>query len=207
MTVRETINHPPPLIELPKIGALWGDFADYRHALGLFLRDHQSDSQMLWSAVSAGDLTRAAWIAHKLRGAAGALLLSRVFVLAGVLEDRLKAGHADLAAVNILDTALSQTMVIVADYLAAVADHTPEPPAGRTEINAERLHTLLGDLLRALDTNRADLIEGSLPQLADALSKPCLELLQEHIGAFDYRGAETLVSTWLVDCGSRPPEV
>jgi HPt (histidine-containing phosphotransfer) domain-containing protein len=69
---------------------LGGHVALLSRLLGLFAHDFAASLQQIQDASDAGDLSRAADLVHKIRGAAGNLSANDLFKTATVLEERLR---------------------------------------------------------------------------------------------------------------------
>lgn len=90
------------------------DRAFYRELLDLFLDDARPRLMQLEAALSGGDLTEAASIAHSIKGAAANLAAERVRALAWAIEIRGRAG--DGTGLAKLAGELSVELERVADF-------------------------------------------------------------------------------------------
>jgi hypothetical protein len=94
---------------------------------------------------------------------------------------------------NGLAPTLEETIEIIQDFIgelsaAALEAKTP-PVAPAADLNAS-----LKELLTALDSDDPNCIEPLLPALMGALPHESLEKIESAIEAFDFRGAQALVS-------------
>ncbi|QSA98904.1 PAS domain S-box protein [Methylococcus sp. EFPC2] len=180
-----------PLMAVDQGLNLWGDAAVYRKYLRTFAHSHCGDGHAIAEALKNSERDAAAAIAHKLRGAAGSLALSRAAGMAGAIEQTLREGGEASSLAEALHLALDETRRAIAEYAAEDSAQPAIAPA-----NADS-RELLGRFLSLLDRDDPGEVEPLLSELAVVLSAGQVGQLRELIDAFDFRGAEALTRTLL----------
>ncbi|MDR3436372.1 ATP-binding protein [Telmatospirillum sp.] len=168
----------------------WGEISVYQKYLGLFPRNHGGDGQSILEALAQDQRDQARTSAHKLRGAAGSLALTRVAAAAGAIEQALQAGLDGAELAQDLERVLAETIDVIDRY--AGLDIEP-PPIDVPSMGAVPASEWFGRLLIALDSDDPSRIEPLLPSLAGILSEEERRRLQALVIAFDFRGAEGLI--------------
>ena len=102
----DNTDHYFPGIEVKRGLHVWKDSTTYRHYLRKFACDYDDILQQL----KQSEKLSAAFLAHKLKGAAGSLALGDVSVIAGNLERALRASEDPAAYFASLSVALETTM-------------------------------------------------------------------------------------------------
>ncbi|MCC4116588.1 CHASE domain-containing protein [Aromatoleum toluclasticum] len=98
---------------------LWRDAKTYATYLQRFVDTYGEDPAKLRTFVHTGDVAAAAGVAHKLRGAAGAMGLSCLATAAGETEMGLQDGSEARGTVECLDEAMDATLAEIGRFLAA----------------------------------------------------------------------------------------
>lgn len=198
----EGINPPARLIDLERGLQVWRKSAAYDKALGVFSNNHADDGQRLQAALDDQDWELARSIAHKLRGAAGALALLRVAEQAATIEQILRdEGDARPCAPQLQET-MAQTLVAIQEHLG-VGSGSPAQAATTQLIAPDKLQKHIERLLDALDRDDLNLVETLLPGLAGHVTAEQMQRLQATIDAFDFRGTELLVNELALDAAKK----
>ncbi|GEO80291.1 PAS domain S-box protein [Pararhodospirillum oryzae] len=196
-----------PVLDPRRGRGVWGDTARYHKALRRFAQDYDGAGERLRDAVDAGDKTTAGTLAHKLKGAAGALALARVEGLAGALARWAREEGSPTAPVDDLTRALATALD---DSLMAITHETGLPtslPQGPLTTDIPAALPTLEALLNALDRDRPGEAEPILGALATLVPAELLAPARERIDAFDFRAAEALIRSlrdWLRDSAVAP---
>ena len=98
--------------------------------LGMFAKDFSATLQQVQDAIHCGDLSKAADLVHKVRGAAGNISATELYDTATALEDRLRddaPAPADLllAFAQAFDIVMQSALQDVADHQARPAELAP----------------------------------------------------------------------------------
>jgi CheY-like chemotaxis protein len=187
----------PPLIDVELIdmeSALrnWGDAASYHKYLRLFAATHGRDAEDIAGLLADDRAQDAIALAHKVKGVAGSLALTKVWRHADALEQTLKNAGGWEQDLRELRAALHATLAAIAACLGPDENADEARPAKASLDAISALH-LFDGLLRALDRDNLDEAEALLDGLSDKLAADLLADLRNMLDAFDFRGAETLV--------------
>ena len=179
--------------------ATWREQSVYQKHLGLFAESHAHDVQHIEAQLRAGQIGAAKDLVHRLRGAAGALSLRRLYQLTSRLEDALTDGADGLEACAELPTAMAGSLDRIADYLrttthAVEAQETANPKTTPRLAPVDR-DAALRHVLAALQSDDPSVIEPTLPALAGVFENDAYKAICACVDTFDFRGAETLVHT------------
>jgi signal transduction histidine kinase/DNA-binding response OmpR family regulator/HPt (histidine-containing phosphotransfer) domain-containing protein len=193
----------PPLIAVELIdmeAALrnWGDAASYHKYLRLFAATHGRDAEDVGRLLADERLLDAIALAHKLKGVAGSLALTKVWRHADALEQKLKNARGWEQDLGELRAALHSTLAAIAVCIER-GENSAEARPVMAPLDAISAPRLFDGLLRALDRDNLDEAEALLDGLADKLSADLLSALRNMLDAFDFRGAEALA---LAACGA-----
>ncbi len=182
-----------------------------RH-LRTFVREHSDDATLMRSQLQSGHLHDLAAVAHKLRGASGALSLQRCMTLATAIEESVDSSISTeqiSAWLLHLHTALQATAVSIGEHLQAhaealaVAEATvsvgpaagvspaPEEPAKL----AQARRALLQQLRQALRTDDPAQLEQHLPALEQFVQYAEVRRLQHLLDGFDFEGVRQWINT------------
>ena len=183
--ITENKAHDLPLIDIVNGLKLWRVEAAYHKSLKLFVREHAPDAQKLLEDSSAARVENIAAIAHKLKGAAGALSLYRVAQIAGEIEE--SAASCNQAALKYLVEVLAKTVLAINEIIGQPGESAAEQMAPLSNID---LAVALSQLLEALDSDDPELILPRLEGLSGALPEQVLESICSAVDLFDFRGAE-----------------
>ena len=174
------LSHPPDAIR---------DIAAYRRLLSRFAESYQEAGQDLGALLERGERAAAAVLAHKLKGAAGALALTDVARAAALIDQELKAGRAPEDG----GQGLQQALKAAVGAIRRVAD-PPQDTLAPASVDSTVVGPLLRELLRALDRDTPDQAEPVLAALAAVLPNPQWCALRAHVDGFDFRAAEAEVA-------------
>jgi len=179
----------------------WRDAHVYQKHLGLFARDHAHDVQHMEALFQSGKIHAAKDLVHRLRGAAGALALSRLFHLTTQLEDALIDGEAGTEVRTALPSAMALSLDAIAACIATPSAVTAPPGATTAAQPGTPVHrnTALQKLLVSLNSDDPNVIEPTLPSLASALSTDTFDAICACVDTFDFRGAEKLVHALMAE--------
>ncbi|BAL25605.1 response regulator [Azoarcus sp. KH32C] len=173
----------------------WRDEAVYRDRLRSM--DFVEEGQRIVEAIQAGDTSQAAFLAHRLRGSAGALALLQAAELAGAVEEQLREGRDDAGPIAELMSALKRTAAAIEDYLGeAIEAATPGAHAPAAGANPAEARAILERVRAALDSDDPGRIEPLLPTLSTFIPADFMQQLRQCINAFDFRGAEALIQAF-----------
>lgn len=190
-------GEPHPVETLPGIDVtaglrIWRQPAQYGKFLRKFAADYHAAAQTLAGDLHVGDVTKAAAMAHKLKGAASNLALSEVAAQAAAIEQRLKSGANAVAMLPLLQTALDTACASIGVY----APERRETAAGAVTPNDQQRRILqqrLPDLLIALDADDMDAAEQHLQALEQLVGREILTLVHATLSDFDFRGAQAAI--------------
>ncbi|MEO5935278.1 MAG: response regulator [Duganella sp.] len=119
---------PRPGIDMDAaLERLGGHGALLTRLLGLFAHDFGATLQHIHDAIDHGDLTRAAELVHKIRGAAGNISAPELFAAATALEERLRAQEAALP--ELLRAFAQAFELVMGSAHSELAKQSPAPPA------------------------------------------------------------------------------
>jgi HPt (histidine-containing phosphotransfer) domain-containing protein len=193
---------PAELIDVPRGLRNWRDAGMFRERLRSFCRDYLGAGRQILASLQQQDAESAEFLAHRLRGAAGAMALMQVVDVAGEVEQALHHGQDASAATELLIATLADTAVAIDAYAP--------PPAAPTEVakaaDGAAVREHLERLRKVLDSDDLDLIEPALQRLAGALPEAQIRRLRASIDAFDFRGAEALVGELSASLGLHEKE-
>ncbi|MDP2004855.1 MAG: PAS domain S-box protein [Rubrivivax sp.] len=168
--------------------ALGGDLRTYLQLLHSLAANHGDDAARLQHHLAAGDLVSAGALAHRLKGAAGALGATRVQTAAAALDSALR-GHD--TEVNL--QALCHNLRVDSDGLFGALAALPQlPPAQQAVLpdlaQASAVLAELEPLIATDDTAAGDMFENHRALLLATLG-PVAAALGQQIAAFDYPAA------------------
>ncbi|MCP5149599.1 MAG: PAS domain S-box protein [Chromatiales bacterium] len=175
-------------IGLVRVG---GRVDTYRRMLRRFAERAPDDLSRIEAGIAAGELWAVARLAHGLRGAAGALGMSRLQGVARNLEELARSRDDDDAAQSGLSRAMVDLHAALGDVLHAIAAsvgdddavaHTPDP--GVSEAVADRLQ----GLLEGSDFEAVGLLESRRAELRAALG-PVFDDVERLVNRFDFEDA------------------
>jgi HPt (histidine-containing phosphotransfer) domain-containing protein len=181
-----------------------------RH-LKTFLREHCDDAAHMLVHLQAGQTQELMSVAHKLRGAAGALSLQRCMTLAAAIEESVQSHIAAQQVgewVGELQQALQATAVSIEEYLqthTAQALSQPAPsrlsPAQDDSTQRDQACRALLEQLRAgIRSDDPAKVEQHMPALAQLWPSADLQRLQTLLDTFDFEG----VSQWIASIELEP---
>jgi PAS domain S-box-containing protein len=176
-----------------------------RH-LQTFAKEHGDDADLMLARLQAGEIQEIGPVAHKLRGAAGALSLQRCMALAASIEESLPSSISTLQLqqwMEELQVVLQATAQSIEEYLQAPARaHAPKARAVSTSPaeldSAQRAvaqQALLERLRAGVRTDDPAQVEQHMPALAELWPGAQLQQLQALLDAFDFEGVNVWIST------------
>jgi len=186
MRLTETNVAEPSWLNIDQALQTWRDATVYASFLRKFMIDYAGFVSELSGATSS---TAKAQV-HKLRGAAGSLVLTGVANAAIDLEYALKANFPTSLPLDALKTALLNTFAEIRLYTNQETDVQPEPIQ---RVPSTRLSTLFHKMLIALDEDSPDNVEPLLKDIRASVSAQDLVPLQEALANFDFRTCKLAV--------------
>jgi hypothetical protein len=193
------INRDLPGLAVGRGLTIWKDPLAYRKYLRKFVRDYAN----IVAQMSRLDQSASASLAHKLGGAAGSLALDEVFVLAGEVDQVIRAGKDPADSFLRLQTALETVFKSIEQYA---------PPDDQSEaivsdsFDPEQVSALLAQLLAACDTDSLTAVRLVLAELERVMPRASLSAIHAALESFDLRGAEaatrSLASTLNISLGA-----
>jgi PAS domain S-box-containing protein len=194
-TLSRAIEPPQVAIDWSGGLALWGDARAFEQTLLRFCGEYRDVDALFDPLVGRGDFVGAATLAHRLRGAAGNLMLPRATSLSLVLEQALRSRDEGGAR-----TAIAGLGVEIAVVQAAIAQR--EHDLATTVTGVDRA-ALLRDAVQALEALRhGELVESALQGVERGLEglgrDDTLAQLTASLATFDLADATALIDT-LVD--------
>ena len=153
----------------------------------LFAELHARDPECIDAALRSDHMRESREIAHKLRGAAGALGLDEIARLAGALQDEARPGSECLALAAELRQAFDRAVEAI-DARTSADEPPPRPTSDERDARAATAR-----LLAALDSDDPKLIEPLLPLLSSIVPASVAQQVMTRVSAFDFRGAEAIL--------------
>jgi len=186
---------PPAVGEAPLLDAtvglrVWRDATAFRRSLALFLDRHGSDADALAAASAGNQQEEVVAIAHRLRGAAGALALGALAGLAQELEEDFRQGKARGDEAVRLRSCLARTAEAVRAHLGG-----DMPATATAALGSLPAETAIA-LLRTLDSDDPEEIDRMLDRLQADLPTALLLPLRAAVSAYDFRAAERYLREW-----------
>ena len=203
---------PPPVepqaataspIDMQQALRVWQDAAIYQRVLTTFATHYADAPTVLAGLLDQRDRKGAAALLHKMKGAAGSLVLTEIAAIAGRMEGALARDEDLVAESHQLRDALDRTLAAIGQLARPPAE--PARPA-EAPIDPDRAGPLLDAMLRALDTDSPDRAEELLVELAPLLPTERISELSVCLEAFDFRAAETVVHRLVADIGTKSKE-
>jgi CheY-like chemotaxis protein len=182
-----------------------------RH-LQTFVQEHAVDAVRMLAQLQAGQMQELMAVAHKLRGAAGALSLQRCMALATNVEESVLL-NTDTQQIGEwleeLHQVLQATALCIADYLQTQAAAPARPPArdrvpapqGDTVLRAQNQRALLEKLRLAVRTDDPAQVEQHLPAVAELMPEADLKGLQTLLDKFDFEGVSQWIAMYQLEPG------
>jgi CheY-like chemotaxis protein/HPt (histidine-containing phosphotransfer) domain-containing protein len=191
----EEVN--PQALNVDKGLAYWNDETKYRRYLGQFARDYEGASQEVEAMLRQGEADKAAAYLHRMRGAAGSLMLPGIAAASAEIEATLEAGRDAAELLGELGQAMAWGLDGIARYLSGSPDAAAEPPAQQPPAAAMRDPSqALSAMMSALDTDDPSQIERALEALAGCVPRQWYAELERRIHEFDFRAAEAWILSY-----------
>jgi HPt (histidine-containing phosphotransfer) domain-containing protein len=197
-----------PLFDAEEAQRKWHRSETLMRHLQTFAREHSEDGTKLLEHLQMGGLQDLTGVAHKLRGAAGALSLPRCMAIATAIEESAQSSHLEKqlqAWVEEMLSVLQATICRIEDYLQthkpALAKAVVTVPAslplsqGDTTQQAQAQRGLLAQLRAGVATDDPEQVEQYLPTLAQLLPMADLHRLHLLIDTFDFDGVNQWISS------------
>lgn len=163
--------------------AIWQDPVVYQQYLRKFAKDY-ADSV---AEMAKLDRTAAAALAHKLKGAAGAIALGNLAKLAGEADDMIHSGADTRDILGRLQATLDAALAAIAAYAPPLIHNTDNLIE---TIDTVVLTDLLVRTLKAFDTDNPLSVLPLLAELDLILPAESLAPLHSAVENFDFRGGE-----------------
>lgn len=195
-------GEPPPVtvavadteVDTPKLSWLnvdqalqtWRDATVYASFLRKFMNDYASFVDDLRGAASSTVRAQA----HKLRGAAGSLVLTGISTAAADLENATKADLPTTQALDVLKTTMFGTFAEIKLYIGDETDVQPDPVQ---IVSTVALRATFHKTLLALDEDSPTNVEPLLKEIRASVSAEDLVQLQEALANFDFGACKTAV--------------
>jgi HPt (histidine-containing phosphotransfer) domain-containing protein len=192
---RARVGVPRPAMDVERALAIWKDAEVYRKFLRKFARDYGPCVGEMRASASAAAKARA----HKLRGAAGSLVLDGIAHAAQVLEHCLGSASNPQAAYATLQQELDVALAQIQAYAGAEPQLAPSaqgpavPHLAPTE--RDRLRQLLQRALQRLDDDTPAAVEPVLAELADVLPHAALAPLRSALENYAFDAGKRAVHT------------
>ena len=171
------------------VGRLLGDRALYALTLSRFREDYRHCGAALRAAIGGGELEKAERHAHTLKGAAGMIGASSLYLQASLLELALRnRAPGQQETVALVEAALADVMRAIDDALAG-ASGADAAPARHTALADRAVVAQLAGLLDRGDGSALDLLEASGASLAAALGAAAFEEVARAAHRFDFEAA------------------
>lgn len=164
--------------------AIWQDPIVYQQYLRKFAHDYANSA----AERAKLDRTAAAAFAHKLKGVAGAVALSKLVKLAGEADEALHSGEDTQDILRRLQTALDNALAAITAYVPPLINSADQPIEN---IDTVALTNLLIRTLKAFDTDNHLSVLPLLAELDTLLSADSLAPLHSAVENFDFRGGES----------------
>ena len=186
---------PPKLPCMNIVQALqtWRDAAVYASFLRKFIRDYANFANDLRGATSPTIRAQA----HKLRGAAGSLVLSALSAAAAELENASNADLPTAQAIDALNTVMTITFDEIKLYIGEETDVQPDPVQ---IISPVTLSATFHKTLVALDEDSPTNVEPLLKEIRASVSAQDMVPLQEALASFDFETCKTAVRALAKKC-------
>jgi hypothetical protein len=184
----DTAANPPKTSWLNIDQALqtWRDAAVYASFLRKFVRDYANFVNGLRDAPPSTVRAQA----HKLRGAAGSLVLSDIAVAAAELEHAAKADLPTTQPLDALDAVILATFAEIKLYTGEESDVQPDPVQ---TVSTATLSATFRKTLLALDEDSPTNVEPLLKVIRTSVSAEDMVPLQEALTNFDFEACKTEV--------------
>jgi PAS domain S-box-containing protein len=193
--VANTEADPPklPCLNIVQALQIWRDAAVYASFLRKFMRDYADFVNDLRGTTSATIKAQA----HKLRGAAGSLVLSALSAAAAELENASNADLPTAQAIDVLNTVMTVTFDEIKLYIGEETDVQPDPVQ---VISAAGLSATFRKTLVALDEDSPTNVEPLLEEIRASVSAEDMVPLQEALASFDFETCKTAVRALARKC-------
>ncbi|MGD0960951.1 MAG: Hpt domain-containing protein [Methylomonas sp.] len=185
-----------PGFDMEKAVKQWNNSDLLRTCLLKFAKDYAQIGNEIITCVSQGKNKKAADLAHKLKGGAGALALHKIVAAAADFELKLPYQEAALAAAAQLQEAIDEAGAGIAVWVAQNGAEAKTQAVMIPEHATERLNTAR-ELLNALDSDSPAIIEPVLEKSRTGLPGGLCADIEEKLADFDFRGAEILLHDYL----------
>ncbi|CAK0763006.1 two-component system, sensor histidine kinase [Gammaproteobacteria bacterium] len=160
----------------------WRNAEAYRQYLRKFAHDYRDTVREM----ARVEHTKAAAMAHKLKGAASSLALEEVAKVVGEMEQVLQINGNTTDLFMKLQMALDTALESIARYVPVAAPLIPS-----NQLDRKQIASLIVRTLAAFDTDNPGEIELALAELSKQLSAIRLAPLYQAVEQFDFRGGET----------------
>jgi CheY-like chemotaxis protein len=187
-----------PGIDLAVGEKLWRDQVKYYAYLDKFKQDYEYAGDQIADALNANDNDTVFALAHKLKGIAGNLALTSVFLNAEKFEACLVAKEAVEMSLNLLKQAVAEVCLSIDSLTSKTSQISHlKLTLNYTEQDRKTLISLLGRLLEALDKDNPSFAEPLLSQLQSKLPLDEFAIIEKQIFDFNFRSAENSIHSLL----------
>jgi PAS domain S-box-containing protein len=182
---------------------LWGDARAFEQTLVRFCDEYQDVAALFGPMLGAADFNAASTLAHRLRGAAGNLMLPRTSSIALLLEQALRSRDEVGAR-----TAITGLAAEIAAVQAAIARHDQEAPATLGAVDRPALAAHCVQALEAL--RHGELVESALQAIELGLEglgrSEALTRLNTSLANFDLVDATAVIEQLAHDLAAEAAE-
>ncbi|MGH8025868.1 MAG: response regulator, partial [Pseudoxanthomonas sp.] len=178
----------PQLLDIRKGLSYWREAAPYRRYLAQFARRYAGVADALEDYLRRGDKAGACAEMHKMRGAASSLALPSLVAATADMEEQLRGG-------NDIDDLMGGLRLVLRETLEDIHQYAHSEPVAEAEPAnpGEDPTALLGDLLKALDSDDPESIDAAMAPLSGRIRPDAAEKILRYIEEFDFRGAEAFI--------------
>lgn len=178
----------PQLLDIKKGLSYWREAAPYRRYLAQFARRYAGVADVLEAFLRRGDKVGACAEMHKMRGAASSLALPSLVAATAEVEELLRDGRD-------VDDLMGGLRLILRETLEDIHQYADSEPVAETVSTnqGEDAVILLGELLKALDSDDPESIDAAAARLPGRIRFDAEQKILQYIEEFDFRGAEDFV--------------
>lgn len=186
----DTVPNPPnpPWLNIDLALQTWRDSTVYASFLRKFMQDYANFVNDLRDAPSSSVRAQA----HKLRGAAGSLVLPGIVSAAAELENASKADLPTIQPLDALDAAMLATFAEIKLYIGEETDVQPDPVQ---TVSTATLSATFRKVLVALDEDSPANVEPLLKVICTSVSAEDMVPVQEALANFDFEACKTAIRT------------
>jgi PAS domain S-box-containing protein len=195
----------PQVLNVEKGLTYWNDDTKYRRYLGQFSREYAQAGETVAEMLRQGNNDKASAYLHKMRGAAGSLMLPGIAAISTEIEMALEDGKDASSFVDMFKHRLDEGLAHIRKYLGVTeskADAAPEAMAQAKPRAPAEATQRLSETLQALDTDDPNQVERALEKLAALVPAEWFAELVRRVQEFDFRAAEAWILSYCDDGSS-----